>query len=118
MKGSNVRAVEGLFLAPKTYCLRLVNDEGESEHHIRMKGIPTNAHAERVKDYDGDYIEMFKDMENNTLIFDLLAGGKVRFDFKKDLTVYSLKQFERKVGPFAEGVDRYEENSEEDYKEF
>jgi hypothetical protein len=114
MKGANVRAVEGIFLAPKTYCLRLMNDEGETEYHIRMKGIPTNAHAERVEDYAGDYLKMFKDMENKTLNFDLLAGGKVRFDFKNDLSVYSIKQFERKVGPFIGAVD----DSEESYKEF
>lgn len=101
MKGTNVRAVEGLFLAPKTYCLKLTNDEGEEEYHIRMKGISDNAHSERVKEYDGDYLAMFRDMEHKTLSFDLLAGGKPRFEFRKNLSVFSLKQFTRKVGPFS-----------------
>ena len=101
MSGTNVRAVEGIFLAPKTYCLRLTNDEEETEFHVRMKGIPKNAHADRVQDYNGDYLAMFRDLEHKTLSFDLLAGGTVRFEFKKNLSVLSAKQFERKVGPFV-----------------
>lgn len=100
MKGTNVRAVDGIFLAPKTYCLKLQNDEGDTEYHIRMKGISKNAYEEKVKEYGGDYLDMFNAMTKQTLKFNLIAGNKVRFDFKRNMSIYSVKMFEREVGPF------------------
>lgn len=100
MKGTNVRAVEGIYIAPKTYCLKLVNDEGEIDYHIRMKGISKNAYEEKVKEFDGDYIALFEYMLKNKVVYNLLAGDKVRFDFKKNMSVFSLKSFERELGPF------------------
>lgn len=100
MRGTNVRAVDGIFLAPKTYCLKLQNDEGEVEYHIRMKGISKNAYEDKVSEYGGDYLEMFNAMTKHAIKFNLIAGNKVRFDFKRNLNVYSVKTFEREVGPF------------------
>lgn len=101
MKGTNVRAVDGIFLAAKTYCLKLENDEGETEYHVRMKGISKNAYEEKVKEFGGDYLEMFNAMVKTKLTFNLIAGNKVRFDFRKNMNVYNVKVFERDVGPFC-----------------
>lgn len=99
MKGEGVKGVEALFLAPKTYCVKLTNDAGEVDYHLRMKGISKNAIDEKIKDYDSPY-HMFEKLTEEKLMFDLLAGDKVRFEFLGNLQVRTVKEFQRTVGPF------------------
>ena len=99
MKGEGVRGIHATFLAPKTYCVRLTNDAGELDYHVRMKGISKNAIDEKLKEFESP-THMFDKLLNESLVFDLLAGDKVRFEFLGNLTVRSVKEFSRTVGPF------------------
>jgi hypothetical protein len=99
MSGDNVRGIEAMFLAPKTYCVKLTNDAGEIDYHYRMKGISKNAIEDKIKNFDSPY-HMYEKLTEEQMIFDLLAGDKVRFEFLGDLNVRTLKDFRRSIGPF------------------
>jgi hypothetical protein len=99
MSGDGVRGVEALFLAPKTYCVKLVNDAGEVDYHLRMKGISKNAIDAKIQEFDSPY-QMFEKLLQQEIRFDLLAGDRVRFEFQGDLKVRNVKDFQRSVGPF------------------
>ncbi|MHC4834811.1 MAG: DNA polymerase [Planctomycetota bacterium] len=103
MEGEGVKGVKALFLAPKTYCVELVNDDGKVDYHLRMKGISKNAIDAKITEFDSPY-HMFEKLTQQELKFNLLAGDRVRFEFSGDLKVKNVKDFERTVGPFRTNV--------------
>ena len=103
LKGAkDVVAIESIFLGKKCYCdkLRGVDENGEYVYgfHIRMKGVPEDSILHKAEtEYDGDVMEIYKDLFNGIqLDFDLLAK-KPKFELKKDMTIVSKAKFIRKI---------------------
>jgi len=101
MKGDNVRGVRALFLAPKTYCVQLTNDDGETDFHLRMKGLSKNAIDAKNEEFESPF-HMFEKLLEESITYDLLAGDKVRFEFLGNLKVKNVKEFHRTIGPFKQ----------------
>jgi hypothetical protein len=110
LKGTNVRASEGMFLAPKTYCVKVINDENDERYHIRMKGVSQNGYEDvmeaemidKVAKYGVSPLHVFQTIKDTGITFDLLARNRVRFSCAGNLEVMSLNEFIRTVGPFLD----------------
>jgi hypothetical protein len=101
-KGTEPVSVELIAVGKKSYCDKVlcIRDGKETyDYQIRLKGIPRNSIDDIVhRQYEGDYIEMYRDLYNGKEIeFNLLANNKVKFVFNKNLTVSNRKEFKRKV---------------------
>ena len=97
-------AVDSVFLGKKCYCDRLKSKDKDGNdiygYHIRMKGVPSESILYKAnEEFNGDVIELYNYLydEPNGLEFDLLAGGKVRFEFNKDMTIINKNEFKRRV---------------------
>ena len=96
-------ATDSVFLGKKCYCDRLQSKDKDGKiingFHTRMKGIPDDSIITKAEnDFGGDIIKLYTELyENeNGLEFDLLAN-KPKFEFHKNMTISSKKQFLRKV---------------------
>jgi hypothetical protein len=89
---------ESYFLGKKTYIDKLrvhFTDEEESfSYHIRMKGIPTRSVRDFGENIMSTYHRLF---EGEKLEFDLLSGSQIKFEFKKDYSIWSKSKFTREV---------------------
>ena len=97
-------AVDSVFLGKKCYCDRLKSKDKDGkviyDYHIRMKGVPVDSIIHKAdEEFNGDVIKLYNHLYNdpNGLEFDLLAGGKVRFEFNKDMTINNKNNFKRRV---------------------
>ena len=98
---TNVRSVEAYFIGKKCYADKLLDDQGRTGYHIRLKGVPGPSIVDYAnKHYGGDVMEVYRQLAiGNTLKFDLLAGpDAVKFDYTKNMTIHNKERFERNVG--------------------
>lgn len=116
--GGEVTAIEGYFLAKKTYALRLENSSapGETQYHFRAKGIPNSTINATCSKKSVNPMELYKEICEKGVSFDLTLG---RPCFKQHPTsIVTMKEFDRKLGPFvsepsfepektSEEVDKY-----------
>ena len=101
----NIYAIECIFLGKKCYLDVLVGEDektGEMKqgYHVRMKGVPSSTVRYTADTYyNGDLVQLYKDLYNGaTVEFDLLEGGKrINFKHNKDLSVSSMSDFKRKL---------------------
>ena len=101
---SEIVAVDSVFLGKKCYCDRLKSKDKDGNdifgYHVRMKGVPSESIIYKAnEEFDGDVIELYNKLYDDPdgLDFDLLAGGKVRFEFNKDMTINNKNKFTRRV---------------------
>ena len=94
----DLKSVEAYFLGKKAYCDKLMNDDGEIDYHLRLKGIPNN-----LLESDGssgafkDPMELYKYMyEGGEYKFNLLKL-KPSFEMTKDMNIKTRTQFCRKI---------------------
>ena len=102
--GKDVVIVKGMFLAPKVYWIREINEKGEKYDKITMKGIPQSSinYVIRQK-FDGSVEKMFYGLikRKKGVLFDILDGGdKIRMDFSSANMIYNLDVFGRRLGGF------------------
>ena len=74
--------------------------EMKQGYHVRMKGVPSSTVRYTADTYyNGDLVQLYKDLYNvATVEFDLLEGGKrINFKHNKDLSVSSMSDFKRKL---------------------
>lgn len=91
-------AIESMFLAPKTYCDRLVCKKNSQikGFHFRIKGICKESLLDEVENnYQDDIMSLYT--SGNVIEFNMLVGRKAKFEFDKKGGVSSLKEFHRKV---------------------
>lgn len=89
----DLKSVESYFLGKKAYCDKLMNDDGEVDYHLRLKGIPNNL----LESEHEDPLELYKFMyEGGEYKFNLL---KLRpsFEMTKDMKIRSRTEFCRKI---------------------
>lgn len=98
-ESENVRAVESYFIGKKCYLDRLIDDQGNTGYHIRLKGVPKESILDLAeREFKGDVTAIYKRLAvGHNLKFDLLAGNKVRFDYTRSMTVRTKDKFERNV---------------------
>ena len=89
----DLKSVEAYFLGKKAYCDKLMNDNGEVDFHLRLKGIPNNL-LESEKE---DPLELYKYMyEGGAYKFNLLKL-KPSFEMTKEMTIKTRTEFNRKI---------------------
>lgn len=98
-ESTNVRAVESYFIGKKCYLDKLVDDQGNTGYHIRLKGVPKDAILEYAwEHFNGDVTAIYKLLAaGHSLKFNLLARHNVRFDYTRSMTVRTKEVFERNV---------------------
>jgi len=101
---TEIFAVDSVFLGKKCYCDRLKSQDKDGkdifDYHIRMKGVPSESILHKAnEEFNGDVIELYNKLydDPNGLEFDLLAGGRVRFEFNKNMTINNKENFKRRV---------------------
>ena len=94
-------SVESYFIGKKSYVDKLVDEDGNMSHHIRLKGIPAEtikaaiAEDSTIREVGvmGLYKKLFEDESVN---FDL-CKNRVQFKQSKGMSIKSLTSFIRKV---------------------
>lgn len=89
----DLKSVESYFLGKKAYCDKVMNDQGEIDYHLRLKGIPNNL---LESEYE-DPLELYKFMfEGGEYKFNLL---KLRpsFEMTKDMKIKTRTEFTRRI---------------------
>ena len=109
VSAKNVYAEKSIFLGKKTYIDCLVGEiDGKivRGNHLRMKGVPNTTIKHTAKLLGKTEYELYKQMydSDNKIGFDLLEinpdtgeSGRCNFKFNKDMSVHSLREFERKL---------------------
>jgi hypothetical protein len=89
-------SIEAYILGKKTYIDKLLvkyDGKEQNKFHIRMKGVPNCSILSK-----GDPMITYKDLfEGQEKEFNLLAGGKVKFEFQKNFSIKSTQEFTRKI---------------------
>jgi len=101
----NIYAKECIFLGKKCYLDVLVGEDEKTgeikqDYHVRMKGVPSSTVRYTADTYyNGDLVQLYKDLYNGaTVEFDLLEGGRrINFKHNKDLSVSSMSKFKREL---------------------
>ena len=89
----DLKSVESYFLGKKAYCDKLMNDDGEVDYHLRLKGIPNNL----LESEHEDPLELYKYMyEGGEYKFNLLKL-KPSFEMTKDMKIKSRTEFTRRI---------------------
>ena len=91
--GTNRRIEELIIVAPKIYCYKEINDEGDTYIKTVMKGVPQDSLDLVAKQkFNGNYIDLYTTIlqrENNKgVLFDLTNGKskiKMGFNFGEDI---------------------------------
>ena len=98
-KKSKVWAEESIFLSKKTYIDKLVDEEGNSGFHIRMKGIPSNCINHKAKYmFEENPMKMYEYLFNgNELCYNLNTGGNCTFKTNKNHLVSTVDNMYRTV---------------------
>ena len=101
----DLKSVESYFLGKKAYCDKLMNDNGEIDYHLRLKGIPNNL----LESEDGsgaiddaghrykDPLELYKYMYNGGEYKFNLLKLKPSFEMTKDMKIKSRTEFTRRI---------------------
>ena len=92
-------SVEAYFLMKKMYVHKITDSSNEIDYVIRGKGLTQKSiqYAFRDKQFNGNVMELYKHLyEGNEYTFDLTKGQPC-FSMNKDMTVSTLKKFERKI---------------------
>ncbi|MGM9858779.1 MAG: hypothetical protein ACI311_06000 [Bacilli bacterium] len=77
---------------------KLIDSNNNIGYHIRMKGVSNTAILEKAKspEFGGDVMNIYKKLyEGGEVVFDLCAGGGVKFDNAKNGEVKSKAHFYR-----------------------
>ena len=89
----DLKSVESYFLGKKAYCDKLMNDDGEIDYHLRLKGIPNNLlESERE-----DPLELYQYMYNGGEYKFNLLKLKPSFEMTKDMKIKSRTEFTRRI---------------------
>ena len=103
------KAIESYFLIKKMYIDKLQDSTGEIDYMIRGKGLTQNSIKYAYKSFNNDPMKLYESLFNgNSQTFDLTKGQPC-FSMNKNMTVSTLKKFERKI------KTTYEEGKREDY---
>ncbi|KAK8836043.1 hypothetical protein M9Y10_040103 [Tritrichomonas musculus] len=104
-------SIESLFLMKKMYVDKLTDSTGEIDYMIRGKGLTQNSikHAAKAFAQDGvhgDVMSLYQSIFNgNSQTFDLTQGQPC-FSMNKNMTVSTVKQFQRFIKTtYDEGHD-------------
>ena len=104
LKGNCVRIVKAMFMAPKVYWIKEINEKGETYDKITMKGIPQSAIDYTIKQkFEGNVEKLFYGFikRKKGVLFDLTLGGDgIRMDFSRINEVFNLDIFSRRLGGF------------------
>ena len=97
---TNVRSIEAYFIGKKCYIDKLIDDQGNTGYHMRLKGVPQASIIDAANRlFKGDVVELYKQLAlNQTINFDRLAGSGVKFDYTGSMTIENKDRFERNVG--------------------
>ena len=99
----DIHATESIFLGKKCYIDKLEGKDENGNHvvdyHIRMKGVSNNAIKYKAKIEQRDFIDIYKSLYDcNKELFDLCCGGeKINFEYNKDYTITTKKEFARNL---------------------
>jgi len=90
----------GLFLAKKTYALELHNIAipGETQTHLRAKGIPNKTLLGTARRANLSPMDLFKKIRDDGVDFNLILDG-VRFK-QHPTSIVTMNSFHRKLGPY------------------
>ena len=104
------RSIESYFLMKKMYIDKLQDSTGEIDYMIRGKGLTQKSieHAYKSR-FHMNPMELYKHLyEGNAYVFDLTRGQPCFF-MNKNMTVSTLKKFQRKIKTkYAEGkIEEY-----------
>ena len=71
-------------------------------YHIRMKGIPNDSIFAKCEELDITPLELYERLyKKESMIFDLLKKpnnqSRIRFEYKKDMSIHTVQEFNRKV---------------------
>ena len=96
--GKTPFAVESYFICKKTYCDKLMDDDGNTSYHLRCKGIPQSSLLKVIHEqFNDEPLELYKALyEDRVLMFDL-CSGRVQFKMCKDMTIHSMEGLKRKI---------------------
>ena len=89
----DLKSVESYFLGKKAYCDKLMNDDGEVDYHLRLKGIPNNV----LESEHENPLELYKYMYNGGEYKFNLLKLKPSFEMTKDMKIKSRTEFTRKI---------------------
>ncbi len=91
-KGVKIWAVESIFLGKKTYIDKLVDEDGNTGYHIRMKGIPPKCIDFKVNNmFGGDPVELYKYLyRGEEVCFNMSSGGLACFKTGKNHKVSTV----------------------------
>ena len=92
IKGDLV-SVESYFCGKKAYCDKLMNEKGEVDYHLRMKGIPN----ELLESEYEDPLELYKKLYNGEPYTFNLLKMKPSFEMNKNMTIKTRTQFTRQI---------------------
>lgn len=107
------KAIESYFLMKKMYIDKLQDSTGEIDYMIRGKGLTQNSIKYAYKSFNNDPMKLYESIYNgNSQTFDLTKGQPC-FSMNKNMTVSTLKKFERRIKTtYAEGKrDDYFKNN-------
>jgi len=96
-----ILATESYFVGKGVYVDKLeyqVNGITQNDYHVRMKGIKESSLKQKVNDsYNGDYLELYKDLHKGKKIeFNMLIDG-VSFIFNSNYSVKTRKKLTRTI---------------------
>ncbi len=103
IKEGTIHATEAIYLDRKCYCLRVRYEDLEGKEHeyfqYRMKGVPHTSIQLKANSLCVDVMELYHRLYlSNKMEFDLLEdGNRVRFEYQKDFSVRSVREFKRSV---------------------
>ena len=95
--GENIYATNVVYNGKKTYCMQI----NGGYDYVRAKGIPSRALKYTADEkYNGSMIDMYKDLKNNPVSFDLTCGGTAFTPIQKfNLSICDQNEFTRILNP-------------------
>ncbi|KAK8836459.1 hypothetical protein M9Y10_037718 [Tritrichomonas musculus] len=100
------KAIESFFLMKKMYVDKLQDSTGEIDYMIRGKGLTQNSIKYAA---NGDYMKLYQSIFNGkSQTFDLTQGQPC-FSMNKNMTVSTVKQFQRTI------KTTYDEGNRDEY---
>ena len=89
----DLQSVESYFLGKKAYCDKLMNESGEVDYHLRLKGIPNNL----LETEYADPMELYKKMYNGEPYKFNLLKLRPSFEMNKNMTIKTRTEFNRQI---------------------
>lgn len=86
-------SVESIFLGKKAYCHKMNDDT----YIKRLKGIPEYSLDYLSNETKQSPMKIYEQMNEGPVVFNLLIDGHVSFKFNSNMSVSSLKHFERSI---------------------